>query len=143
MLPAVVTVMVLAAACGGDAGSGVPTSPTGGPQPGFSVELTLAPGQRAPVGTSGLSLLFTGVARDSRCPANAFCVTVGEAVAVFEATQPNQPAARLELETPEGNRTAVVSGYRVDLTSLQPYPFGAEPIEPQAYRATVRVTANN
>jgi hypothetical protein len=127
-----------------------PTSPTGTQpetapattNPPTSTELTLAPGQRVPVTGTSLSLQFIGVASDSRCPADAFCVQLGEAVAAFDGSLAQQSGTPFELRTSDAGRTGHVGTYKVELVSLLPYPFGSKPpIDPAEYRATVKVTA--
>jgi hypothetical protein len=128
-------------ACNGSSGAGAPTSPTSGDIK-IDVSMTMAPGQRTTVDGSSLSLQFSGVSSDSRCPADAFCVQLGEAVAVFEATLASRSPVRLELGTGEARRAASVGEYRIELRGLEPYPFGSLPaISPSDYRATVHVAA--
>ena len=39
--------------------------------------MTMTPGQRTSVDGTNLTLQFTGVSSDSRCPADALCITAG------------------------------------------------------------------
>jgi hypothetical protein len=101
------------------------------------VRVTLAPGQDVSV-ASGVSLRFVGVAGDSRCPADAFCVLGGDAEVKIAVAARGATAER-SLHT--GNMQPVtVEDVRIELVQLQPYPFSAQPIEPAAYRATFRIT---
>jgi hypothetical protein len=126
--------------CGGSSTAGSPTSPTN-PSPGISITMTMTPGQRTSVDGTNLTLQFTGVSSDSRCPADALCITAGEALAVFEATMSARGGVRLELSTLETRRAVAVGDYRVELRGLDPYPFGSLPrIQPSDYRATIEVT---
>jgi hypothetical protein len=103
--------------------------------------MTMTPGQRTSVDGTNLTLQFTGVSSDSRCPADALCITAGEALAVFEATMSARGGVRLELSTLETRRAVAVGDYRVELRGLDPYPFGSLPrIQPSDYRATIEVT---
>jgi hypothetical protein len=117
----VVTLMTctLAASCGS---SSTPTSPSAeGPRSGSSdIVVTLSPGQRATIEGTRLSLQFTGVPADSRCPADAFCIQLGEAVAVFDASVAAGGQSRIELRTSEGRRSAAVGDYLVVLRELTP-----------------------
>ncbi len=125
-------------ACGSTSGS--PTSPNA-PKPDISISMTLAPGQRANVEGTNLTLQFTGVASDGRCPGDALCVTAGEAVAVFEATLSARGGARLELSTRD-TRGVGIGDYTLELRGLDPYPFASlPPIQPSDYRATVHIVA--
>jgi hypothetical protein len=127
-------------ACGSSTESGAPTSPTSQPTVKIDTTMTLQPGQRLSVDGSNLSLQFTGVSNDSRCPADALCISAGEAVAVFEATLAARGGVRLELSTLEARRAVDVGDFRVELRGLEPYPFGSlPPIRPGDYRATIHV----
>jgi hypothetical protein len=129
---------LVSAGCGGSS----PSSPTPGGGT-VDVSLTLAPGQRAPVDGTNLTLTFTGVSNDSRCPADAICVQfyAADATAVFEASLAASTGTRLELGTSEARRGALVGDYRVELRGLDPYPFSSQgPINPADYRATLHVT---
>lgn len=119
-----------------------PTSPT---QPVNST-YTLAPGQAVAVQDS-LSLRFKSVVQDNRCPGDALCITAGEAVLAFDAVQStSSPSVTqpLELKTTPAGQVAVVGRYRIELTSVMPYPFASLPaIQPGDYRATLHVVSNN
>jgi hypothetical protein len=140
-IPVLVLLACLASTgCGGSSTAGSPTSPTN-PSPGISITMTMTPGQRTSVDGTNLTLQFTGVSSDSRCPADALCITAGEALAVFEATMSARGGVRLELSTLETRRAVAVGDYRVELRGLDPYPFGSLPrIQPSDYRATIEVT---
>ena len=82
---------------------------------------------------------FTGVSGDSRCPANAVCIQGGDAVVHIRVT--GGGTSTYELHTGDDSRSTVVHGlYRIALMQLQPYPFSAQPIAPNDYRATLTVT---
>lgn len=99
-------------------------------------QLVLAPGQRAVVDSS-LSLRFIAVLNDSRCPGDATCITGGDAIVRIGITAEGVSAEK-NLHT--GNMQPVVhDGVRVELVSLDPYPFSSLPFDPADYRATVRV----
>jgi hypothetical protein len=122
---------VWAAACDD---SSTPTSPSPGGAP-----VMLAAGQVATVPGTPLTLSFMSVPSDSRCPADAVCIHLGEAVARLNGTLPSQGSTSFELRTAESGRVAQVGKYRIELVSLEPYPFSSDPIEPHEYRVTLRV----
>jgi hypothetical protein len=105
------------------------------------VDVTLGAGQRATVEGTSLSLQFVGVTADSRCPADAFCVQLGEAVAVFDASISARAGTRLELRTTDAGRSAELGDLRVELRALDPYPFSSRPIDPATYRASLHVAS--
>lgn len=102
-------------------------------------QLTLAPGQSAAVPGTGVSLLFTGVAGDSRCPADALCILGGSATVRLQAA--GAAGARQDITFETGNlQPARYDGLTVELVQLAPYPFSSSPIKPEDYRATIRIT---
>jgi hypothetical protein len=96
----------------------------------------LAPGQSVVV-DSGLSVRFVNVVGDSRCPGDALCIAGGDAIVRIDITVGGVNAAR-DLHT--GTMQPVThQGVRVELVSLDPYPFASRPFHPSEYRATLRV----
>ncbi len=91
-----------------------------------------------------LTLEFTTLAEESRCPLNATCVWAGNARILLTATL-NHTTGVMELNTYSGYQvSAVFEGYRIELRRLQPdIPW--MPRGPSAeYTATVFVDrANN
>jgi hypothetical protein len=103
-------------------------------------QFLLRTGEKATLEDSGLSVRFDAVANDSRCPADAVCVTLGDAAAVFSAGEAGRPAASLTLHTAPGEgRSAVVGGFVLTLTRLDPYPYAGRPIRQSEYQAWLRV----
>ena len=110
--------------------SSSPTAPTN------PIVVTLAPGQSTQVGA--LSVKFIGVTIDTRCPANALCIQVGDAFVALETTV---LGAKREFELQILNptkRSTTHRNYFIELQEVRPYPFG-EPIKPADYRVTLRI----
>ena len=102
----------------------------------FNKEVTIALGKSAPV-VDGVSVRFLAVSGDSRCPADALCIQGGDAVVKLEMTSANDTR---EVELHTGNMQPVTSGnLTVELLQLMPYPFSGRSIQPEEYRATIRV----
>jgi hypothetical protein len=108
-----------------------PTAPTP-----VDREVVLAPGESTAV-TSDLTLRFVGVPADSRCPADALCIHLGDAIVRIHVDAGATQAER-ELHTSD-RKPVSVEGLRVELVQLAPYPFSSGPIQPGDYRATLRV----
>jgi hypothetical protein len=113
-------------------------TPTGPTVP-LSQQFTLAPGQMASVQGTSLRVQFLRVSGDSRCPADAICIQGGDAIVHIRAVEAT--SADYELHT-GGPPQAVTlpTGYRIELTDLQPYPFSSRTIAPGDYRATLVVS---
>jgi hypothetical protein len=134
-------------ACRGN--SGAPTTgQTGTPatatvRPGGDV--TLAPGGTARLdGGTALAVTFVGVPTDSRCPTSSHiaCVWAGDAVVTVLVTAPaSGPATRHELHaTPPLATSITTRGHEISLLRLAPPRRSTAPIDPTAYRATLRIT---
>jgi len=66
------------------------------------------------------------------------CILGGDAIVRVEITTTGDRAER-DLHT--GNMQPVSHlGVRIELVSLDPYPFASRPVQPADYRATLRVT---
>lgn len=101
-------------------------------------EFVLAPGQTIGVDGASLRIRFIGVAGDSRCPADALCIQGGSAQ-VRIAAQSSGSTQDYELLTGD-MRPVRHEDLTIALVQLSPYPFSARTIQPDEYRATLRVT---
>ena len=111
--------------------SSSPTAPTG------PTSVTLAPGQSTRVGS--LVVKFIGVTIDTRCPADAMCIQMGDAFAALETeVLGGHRAFELQLLNPT-NRSTTHGSYSIELTEVSPYPFSNRPIAPADYRITLKV----
>jgi hypothetical protein len=126
---------LLAAAC-----STSPTAPDGA----FHTEVTLRPGVATAIASTPLNVMFQRVANDSRCPANALCITSGDALVALWVGVEGRGATDITLRTVGGttgeNLAAEVAGYTLTISGLQPYPLNFDPIPQGDYRVTVRVS---
>jgi hypothetical protein len=110
-----------------------------GPTTALGAEFRLAPGQQAQIDHTGLAVRFLRVENDSRCPADALCITGGDALVKIEVSASDRKTP-YDLHT--GDMKPVIDGdFTIALVQLQPYPFGSKPTEPGDYRATLRVTS--
>jgi len=110
-------------------------APSGPSDVGLGEEVQLAPGESVLVGNDGLRVSFRGITEDSRCPADALCVSVGQVVADLEAGRRTKVARMLR-----PGEALRVEGRRIDLVRVEPYPCSDAPIDPASYRATVVVS---
>jgi hypothetical protein len=110
-----------------------------GPTAPLDQQFTLAPGEVATIQAAAIRLQFVGVTADSRCPADALCIWLGEAVVpvrVFDTGGSNE----YELRTGDPQRaSAMHRNVRIELLQLQPYPFSNRRIDRSEYRATLVV----
>ena len=116
---------------GCDGTTTAPTSP-------IDTEFTLAPAERRAIEGQSLVIRFIGVSGDSRCPADALCITGGSAAVQIAVTS---AGGQGDYDLHTGNMSPVRhGGLTIALVQLSPYPFSARTIRPDEYRATFKVT---
>lgn len=101
--------------------------------------VTLAPGQATAIEGTSLSVRFDGVSGDSRCPADAICITGGDAQ-VHIVVAPSGGVRRAYTLHTGDMRPVVHDDLTIALVELSPYPFSARPILPADYRATLQLS---
>ena len=112
-------------------------SPTG-PTVSLNSEFVLAPGDSAYIDDAPATVRFNRVTGDSRCPADAVCIQGGDAI--VSVTMTSTSGSR-EHELHTGTMAPVRhDDLTITLVQLAPYPFSSGPIQPDDYRATLRVT---
>jgi hypothetical protein len=127
-----VLALLLAATACMDKNPSSPTVP-------LNQQFELAPGQSANVEGASVRVSFLRVLGDSRCPADALCIQGGDAIVEIEVDPNGSPSVPYELHT--GDMRPVTHGdLTIELVQLSPYPFSSRTIQPDEYRATLRVT---
>lgn len=110
-----------------------------GPTVPVNQQFTLAPGEAASIDQTGLRVQFVRVMADSRCPADALCIWIGDA-SVHVRVVEGGATSDYDLHTANSEQTTIEHrGTRISLVQLQPYPFSHRTIEPSDYRATLEV----
>jgi hypothetical protein len=100
-------------------------------------------GQTITLANANLSVRFTAVVQDSRCPKAVQCVWSGRAVIRLNLQSGSQPAADLDmaLNLGQAGPEMTYQGYRVTLQILDPYPEQAgQTIALGDYIATLVIT---
>jgi hypothetical protein len=104
----------------------------------------LGAGQQASIRGENLSLRFTDVPEDSRCPTAVDCVWMGQARIAVEVQPQGIAPTTTQFNTnaaPGQNmQSTKVGEYTIELQSLEPYPQTPEPIAFEEYRAMLLVT---
>lgn len=86
-----------------------------------------------------MTVRFSAVTEDSRCPTNVECVWEGNAQVIVEATLTGHAPTILWLNTNPGFETeAAYHAYTIKLFSLAPYPR-SDVLVADPYRATLVV----
>ena len=121
---------MLAAAVGCDSPN-APSTP-------LNTEFTLARGEARSIEDTSIEVRFNGVSNDSRCPADAFCITGGDAHVNLRVSSGSTSREHV-LHT--GDMKPVThDNLAIHLVELSPYPFSSRTIGPDEYRAKLRVT---
>lgn len=102
-------------------------------------EFDLAAGSTAEVGDGGLTIEFTGVGEDSRCPLDVVCVWQGDAAGDFSVAVGRAAATTVTLHTSLEPHAGIHGGYTIHLIALAPYPDSRRTIDPDEYVARLRV----
>ena len=95
----------------------------------------LRAGEQASISDGALLVEFVAVPQDSRCPKGEQCITAGKAVVRLEVTPRDGKPATVDLETGARSESGEsdVSGFRIVLLDLSPYPSAKRPIIFQDY----------
>ena len=109
-----------------------------GPTVALNEDFELPVGGSAVVSGASFSVRFNRVTGDSRCPADVVCIQGGDAIVHITAID-DDALADLELHTGD-MRPVRYGSYTIALVQLQPYPFSSRTIQPDEYRATLKVT---
>ncbi len=126
--------LLLAAACGPAANPVFEAGP-----------LVLSPGQSADDVQSGSVLTFVEIVQDSRCPADAICVSSGFVQARFAIQEGERTReAVLTLGDMSAGDTNVMSvgEFTVTLVEVNPYPLASAPVDYADYSVTLDLYAD-
>lgn len=104
----------------------------------LNLPFLLAPGVRHQCLDCDVSVSFTRIISDSRCPSDAECVWAGMVEVEVEVKTGNETRV-LVLASASDNTALSVGGYLITLGEVTPYPSLQNPIEAGDYRITLTV----
>ena len=102
---------------------------------------SLRVGESASVAGADLSLTFSAVDQDSRCPKDVNCIVAGEAVLVFEALISGERVDLTFKVPPGGGDAQNVENLTITILELKPETESGKRIEPSSYVAKLVVIA--
>jgi hypothetical protein len=110
----------------------------------LNAEFNLRIGREALIKGQGLTVSFTSVGEDSRCPQGVDCVWSGNAVAVVKLSKGDGGFTTAELNTNLEPREKSYQQYEISLVALNPYPKKDSRIKKEDYIGTfvVRKASN-
>ncbi|MCW5874018.1 MAG: hypothetical protein KIS88_05165 [Anaerolineales bacterium] len=132
-----VTLLLLTAACT------TPSIPT--PRVFEAGQVVMQPGQRLDDVQSGSVLTFVEIVQDSRCPADAICITSGFVQARFaiqEGEHTRQVVLTLGDMSSGDSNVMNVGEFTVTLVEVNPYPLASAPVDYADYRVTLELYAD-
>ncbi len=133
-MPVVVTLALLACASGSTASDVAEITP-GEP-------FRLAVGEEMRLPSEDLTVHFSGVTGDSRCPTGVNCFWAGDAAAEMRLTRGDEETS-VTVHTHGDQRfprQAEAFGCTLHLEDLEPYPSSKRKIAPEDYVATLKLT---
>ena len=98
---------------------------------------SLPHGESVAIRSEGLTVAFTEVNEDSRCPTGATCITAGQASVTLRLAKSASDIS--VLLTIPGDANAEFEGYTVTLLDLLPYPSIGHALRPEEYAASLLV----
>lgn len=124
-------VVLLGLAC-----ASVPATVAGAADPALGEPFTLKPGATARLGEGRVTVGFTAVTADSRCPEDVQCVQAGEATVSVWLSTPGTPREDVRMTTGPRDNPVMAGGYELALQALTPVPSTKRTVRPADYRAT-------
>jgi len=85
-----------------------------------------------------IQVQMDSVLNDSRCPIDVECIWAGNATVRFVLNS-NSKKVRFNLNTTMQPRDTIISGYKIKLVSLLPFPVSTHPISYKEYYAKIVV----
>jgi len=102
-------------------------------------EFELTVGEEGTFPKENLTVGFSHVIEDSRCPKDWRCFVAGNGKVAVWFRKSNNDAISHELNTNYGSSETTYLSYLVRLIELKPYPVGDETIPPSDYSIILRV----
>ena len=103
-------------------------------------EFTLRNGQQVTIEGQKLTLKFSSLIHDSRCPTSVTCAWAGNGAIVVEVSRKKKKAVQAMLNTLLEPKQVEYKGYTVRLVALNPYPKTPGQIDPSEYEAVLIVS---
>lgn len=103
-------------------------------------EFTLRVGEQVAIKEAGLTISFSAVAEDSRCPKGVDCIWAGNGRVVMKVSKGHGTAATVELNTGVAPKEQRFQDYEIKLVGLNPYPQKGVNLKRGDYTATFIVS---
>jgi hypothetical protein len=108
------------------------------PEADVDQDVVLAPGQSADVAGAPMTIRFEAVVSDNRCPVDVECIQAGDGVIQISVSG-GGASAEHQLHTTGEPKSVKHGDLEIALLQLRPQPVSTRAIQPDEYRATLRV----
>jgi hypothetical protein len=105
---------------------------------GNTVDLKL--GETAAVRGTAVTVKFSSVESDSRCPINAVCVWQGDAHIRLQLANERGPLRQADVHTGLDPKSVEFAGITVTLREVAPSRLTTEPVPPRDYHVKLEIT---
>ena len=102
-------------------------------------EFAIKAGETISLEGSGVTISFSEVADDSRCPKDVTCVWAGNAKVVISVSIRGRVPGKINLNTMLDPKEGTYSDFGIKLVNLEPYPKKGPRIKKSDYVATLVV----
>ena len=120
--------------------SGVAQDPTTDKRAPLDEQFTIKNGQQVTIEGQKLTLKFSSLFQDSRCPSSVTCAWAGNGAIVLEVSRKNKKAVQSMLNTLLNPKQIQYKGFTIKLVALNPYPKTPGEIDPSEYEAVLIVS---
>jgi hypothetical protein len=134
--------LLIFGACAAPSHPGDPGNVTPGVLVQTGREFDIAAGQTVEVQGTPMTIRFSGVAEDSRCPVDVQCVWAGNAIVRLAISTSGGATTDATLNTTLDPKSTTTSGYTIRLAGLKPVPRSGTTIPASSYLATLEVRVN-
>ena len=119
------------------------TTPTD-PNPTLGTPFNVRAGDQTTLTSERLTLAFTQMTEDSRCPTPIMCLVAGSVTVGIDADRPPDMGGTFALSIGDGgSATVTYAGYDVRLVGVSPYPeVGRPPTPPDDYCVQLTVVTH-
>ena len=101
---------------------------------------SIAVGESVSLEEVDISITFSAVTRDSRCPKDVNCIVAGEAIVIFQASRDGGTADLTFSVPPGGSDVQAFEEVSIAITELDPQAESGKRIDAASYAAKVTVT---
>lgn len=97
--------------------------------------------ETASLRSTHVTIQFSSLIQDSRCPKEVQCITAGKASIELEWNAKGD-RTKIELSTDSGANEATYGKFKIKLIEITPYPTAGQKTDPPQYTAILMISAS-